>query len=155
LLAVVLGDADWFEILRVGPVGDVEGERGEVVTIISVMISVGSVPSPCLNDAPRVAIVVDLLPYINHRSVLKAGLRWSFALRPCIVPVAGWVHQLLHLLFNIATHGLLALGIAVADWIVLVVLAIVVPPISETSSRGVTNMHRVTMALRSRERVLS
>jgi hypothetical protein len=65
------------------------------------------------------------------------------------VPVAGWAHQLLHLLFDIATRGLLALGIAVADWIVLVALAIVVPPISETSSRGATNLHRVTMVLRS------
>jgi hypothetical protein len=38
------------------------------------------------------------------------------------------------------------LGIAVADWIVLVALVIVIPPISETSSRGATNLCRVTMA---------
>jgi hypothetical protein len=119
------------------------------------VISVRSVPSSCLNDAPRVATVVDLLPCINHRGILKAGLRWSFALRPCIVPVVGWVHWLLHLLFNVATHGLLALGIAVADWIVLVALVIVVSSISVTSSRGATNIRRVTMALRSRERVPS
>jgi hypothetical protein len=71
------------------------------------------------------------------------------------VPAAGWAHQLLHLLFNVATCGLLALAIAVADWIVLVALAIVVPPRSKTSSRGVTNLRRVTMALKSRERVPS
>jgi hypothetical protein len=62
---------------------------------------------------------------------------------------------LLHLLFDIATHGLLALAISMADWIVLVALAIVVPPISETSSRGATNLRKVTMALRSQEHVPS
>jgi hypothetical protein len=148
-LAVVLGDTDWFEILGVGPVGDVGGERWEAATIIGIMISIGSVPSPCLNDAPWVAIVVELLPQINHRSILMAGLGWSIALRPCIMSVVGWVHWLLHLLFDVATCGLLALGIAMADRIVLVVLAIVVPPKSETSSRGATNLHRVNMALRS------
>jgi hypothetical protein len=71
------------------------------------------------------------------------------------VPVTGWAHRLLHLLFDVATHGLLALGIAVANWIVLVVLAIVVPPVSGTSSRGATNLRNVTMALRSQEHVLS
>jgi hypothetical protein len=62
---------------------------------------------------------------------------------------------LLHLLFDVATCGLLALGIVVANWIVLVVLTIVILPISGTSSRGATNLRRVTMALRSREHVLS
>jgi hypothetical protein len=65
------------------------------------------------------------------------------------MPAAGWAPWLLHLLFNVATCGLLALAIAVADWIVLVALAIVVPPRSETSSRGATDRRRVTMALRS------
>jgi hypothetical protein len=60
---------------------------------------------------------------------------------------------LLHLLFDVATRGLLALGIAMADWIVLVALAIVVPPISGASSRGAANLRSVTMALRSREHV--
>jgi hypothetical protein len=69
------------------------------------------------------------------------------------VPAAGWKHHLLHLLFDGAMRGLL--GLAIADWIVLVELAIVVPPISETSSRGATNLHRVTMALRSQEHVPS
>jgi hypothetical protein len=62
LLAFILGDADWFEILGVGLVGDAGGERREAVSIIGVVISVGSVPSPCLNDASRVATVIDLLP---------------------------------------------------------------------------------------------
>jgi hypothetical protein len=69
------------------------------------------------------------------------------------MPIVGWAHRLLHILFDVATHGLLALGIAVADWIFLVALAIIVPPISETSSRGATNLHSVIMALRSREHV--
>jgi hypothetical protein len=62
LLAVVLGDANWFEVLVVGPVSDVEGECGEAVTIVGIKISIWSVLSPCLNDAARVATVVDLLP---------------------------------------------------------------------------------------------
>jgi hypothetical protein len=62
LLAIVLGDAEWFVILGVGPVDDVGGEHRKAVTIIGVMIYVGSVPSPCLNDAPRVTTVVDFRP---------------------------------------------------------------------------------------------
>jgi hypothetical protein len=68
---------------------------------------------------------------------------------------AGWAPQFLHLLFNVATCGLLALAFAVADWIVLVALAIVVPPRCETSFRGATNLRRVTMVLRSRGHVPS
>jgi hypothetical protein len=40
LLAVVLGDTDWFKILGVGPVGDAGGERREEVTIIGIVISI-------------------------------------------------------------------------------------------------------------------
>jgi hypothetical protein len=60
---------------------------------------------------------------------------------------------LLQLLSDVATRGLLALGIAMANWIALVVLAIVVPPISRAFSRGATNLRQVTMALKSREHV--
>jgi hypothetical protein len=62
LLAVVLGDSDWFEVLGVRFLGDVGGERGEAVTIISVGILVRLVPSPCLYEAPHISAVVDLLP---------------------------------------------------------------------------------------------
>jgi hypothetical protein len=62
LLAIILGDPDWFKILGVGFLSDVGGESGEAVIIIVVVVSVGSVPSPCLDDAPRIAAVIDLLP---------------------------------------------------------------------------------------------
>jgi hypothetical protein len=149
LLAIILGDPDLFKILRVGFLGDVGGEGGEAVVVAIIVVSIGTLPSPCLDDAPRVAAIIDLLPKINHGSILEGGLGWSFTFRPCIAPVARWASGLLHLLFDIATCGLLALGIAMADWIVLVALAIVVPPRSAASSRGATNLRSVTMALRS------
>jgi hypothetical protein len=43
LLAIVLGDADWFQILRIGFLGDVGGESREAVTIVGILISVGLV----------------------------------------------------------------------------------------------------------------
>jgi hypothetical protein len=70
LLTVVLGDADWFEVLGIGTIGDVGGERGEAVTIVNVMVSVKSVPSSCLNDAPCDATVIDLLPAISRKGIL-------------------------------------------------------------------------------------
>jgi hypothetical protein len=149
LLAIVLGDTDWFKILAVGFLSDVGGESGEAVTIVGILICVGSVPSPCLDNAPHVTTVVDLLPEISRRSIQKAGLGWNFALRPWVVLAVGWAPRSLHLLFNIATHGLLALVIAMADWIVLVALAIVIPPRCKTSSMGAINLSRVTMVLRS------
>jgi hypothetical protein len=145
LLAIILGDHDWFKILGVGFLSVVGGEGGEAVVIVVVVVPIGMVPSPCLDDAPRIAAIIDLLCKINSGSVVKAGLGWSFTLRPCIVPVARWASGLFHLLFDVATHGLLA----------LVALLIVVPPISGASSRGETNLHSVTMALRSREHVPS
>jgi hypothetical protein len=66
---------------------------------------------------------------------MEAGHGWRFALRPCIGPVVRWVSGLLHLLFDVAMCGLVALGIAMADWIVLVALAIVIPLVFGTSSR--------------------
>jgi hypothetical protein len=110
-----------------------------VIVIVVVVVSVGTVPSPCLDDASRSTAIIDLLPKINRGSVMKAGLMWSFNLRPCIAPVARWASGLLYLLFDVATRGLLA----------LVALAIVVPPVPGASSRGATNMRSVTMALRS------
>jgi hypothetical protein len=85
------------------------------------------------------AAIIDLLPKINHGSVVKAGLGWSFALRPCIAPFARWASGLLYFLFDVAKRGLRA----------LVALAIVIPPVPRASSRGVTNLRSVTMALTS------
>jgi hypothetical protein len=62
LLAVVLGDSNWFELLGIGFVGDVGGEGGEAVVVIVIMVLVGMVPSPCLDNTPRVVAVIDLLP---------------------------------------------------------------------------------------------
>jgi hypothetical protein len=50
LLAIVLGDADSFKILGVGFLGDVQAESREAIIIIIVVVSVGSVPSPCLRS---------------------------------------------------------------------------------------------------------
>jgi hypothetical protein len=38
------------------------------------MVPISMVPSPCLNDAPRVAAIIGLLPEINRGSIVKAGL---------------------------------------------------------------------------------
>jgi hypothetical protein len=89
--------------------------------------------------------IIDLLSKINRGSVVEAGLRWSFALRPCVAPVARWASGLLYLLFDVATRGLLALD----------ALAIIVPPVLGASSRGAANLHSVTMVLRSRGHVPS
>jgi hypothetical protein len=120
LLAIILGDPDWFKIIGVGFLGDVGGEGREAFVIVIIVVPVRMVPSPCLDDALRVAAIIYLLPKINRGSVLEASLGWSFALRPCIMMVVRWASGLLHLLFDAATLGLLALGIAMADWIVLV-----------------------------------
>jgi hypothetical protein len=145
LLAIILGDPNWFKIHGVGFFSDVGGEGGEAVIIIVVVVPVGTVSSSCLDDAPRVTAIIDLLLKINRRSVVEAGLRWSFSLRPCVAPVARWVSGLLYLLFDVATRGLLA----------LVALAIVVPPVPWASSRGAANLCSVTMALRSRGHIPS
>jgi hypothetical protein len=140
-----LGNPDWFKILGVGFLNDVGGEGGEAVVIVVIMVPIQTVPSPCLDDALHVVAIIGLLPKIDRRSIVKAGLGWSFTLRPCITPVARWVIGLLYLLFDVATHGLLA----------LVVLAIIIPPVPGASSRGATNLRGVTIALRSRGHVLS
>jgi hypothetical protein len=79
LLAIILGDPDWFKILGVGFLSDFGGEGGEAVVIIVVVVPVEMVPSPCPDDASCIAAIIDLLPKINRGSIVKAGLRWSFA----------------------------------------------------------------------------
>jgi hypothetical protein len=111
LLAVILRDPDWFKILGVGFLSDVGGEGEEEIVIVIVVIPIGTFPSSCLNDAPCVLAIIDLLPKINHGSVMEAGLGWSFTLRPCITPIVRWASGLLHLLFDVATRGLQALGL--------------------------------------------
>jgi hypothetical protein len=55
----------------------------------------------------------------------------------------GAAHRLLHLLFNIATRGLLALVIAVADCIVLVALAITIFVIWNLSAATTLSKHYI------------
>jgi hypothetical protein len=103
------------------------------------------VPSPCLNDALRIAVVVDLLPEIDRRSVVKAGFGWSLAVRPCATLVTRLASRLLYFLFGVATHGLVA----------HVALATVVPPVPGASSGGAIDQRSVTMAVRPRGQVPS
>jgi hypothetical protein len=145
LLAIILGDPDWFKILRVGFFCAVRGEGRKVVVVVIIVVPAGTVPSPCLNDAPRIMAIIDLMPKIDHGSVMKVGIGWSLALRPCFVLVARLASGLLYFLFNVATHGLVA----------YVALTIVGPPVSGASSRGATNLHGVTIALRPRGQVPS
>jgi hypothetical protein len=60
--------------------------------------------------------------YLSGRSLLVASMMRHalqpsliFCLEAFIAPVARWASGLLHLLFNVATRRLLALGMAVAD----------------------------------------
>jgi hypothetical protein len=69
------------------------------------------------------------------------------------VLAAAWSRRLLHLLFDDAMRGLLALAIAVAALIVLVALAVVTPSGSDSTSRGATDLCRVIVTLGSREGV--
>jgi hypothetical protein len=81
---------------------------------------------------------MDLLPEIDRGSVVKAGLSWSLALRPCTTLVARLVSRLLYFLFGVAMHGLVA----------LVALVIVVPLVPGASSGGATDQRNFTMAHR-------
>jgi hypothetical protein len=129
VLAVILGDSDWFKILGIGFFSDVGGEGGEAVILVVIMVPVGMVPSSFLNDALRVAAIIDFLPEIDHGSVMKAGLGWSLALRPCVMLVARLASRLLYFLFGVAMHGLVA----------LVALATVIPPVPGASSGAPTS----------------
>jgi hypothetical protein len=145
LLAVILGDPDWFKILWVGFPSDVGGEGGEAFVVILIVVPFGMGLSPCLDDALRVTAIIDLLPKINRGNVVKAGLGCSFAMRPCVAPIARRASGLLYLLLDVATRGLRA----------LVALVIVIPPVPGASSRSATNLHGVTIALSSRGHVPS
>jgi hypothetical protein len=81
-------DSDLFKILRIGFFNDVVGKGGEAVVVVIVEIPVGMVPSPYHNDAPSIMAIIDLLPEVDHGSVVKAGHGWSLALRPSITLVA-------------------------------------------------------------------
>jgi hypothetical protein len=89
--------------------------------------------------------VIDLLPELDCGSIVKAGIGWSLALRPCAMLVARLECRLLYFLFGVAACGLVA----------LVALATVVPLVPRASSRGATDQHSVTLALRPRGQVVS
>jgi hypothetical protein len=139
LLAVVLGDSDWLKLFGIGFFDDVGGEGGEAVVVIIVVVPVEMVPSPCLDNTLRVAAVVDLLPEVDQGSIVKAGLEWSLALRPCAMLVARLVSRLLYFLFSAATRGLMA----------LVALATIVPPVRVAPFGGATDQCSFSMALGS------
>jgi hypothetical protein len=83
LLTVVLGDSEWFEVLWVGLVHNAGSEGGRAVTIVVVVAPAGTAPSPRFNNKPRVTAFIDLLPKVDHGSVVKVGLEWILALMPC------------------------------------------------------------------------
>jgi hypothetical protein len=109
LLVVVLRDSDWFKLLGIGFFSDVGGEGWEAIVVVIIIVPVKMVPSPCFNNTPRIAAVIDLLPEIDRGSVVKASLKWSVALRPCAMLVARLVSRLLYFLFSVAMRGLVAL----------------------------------------------
>jgi hypothetical protein len=135
LLTIILGDSDWFELLWIGLVDDVDGESGEAVVVVIVVAPAGTVPSPCFNNTPRVAAFIDLLPEVDRGSVMKAGLEWILALIPCTTLDAS---GLLYFLFIVATRGRVA----------LFALAVVVPPTPGASSGGAINQRGSAMVLR-------
>jgi hypothetical protein len=140
LLAVVLGDFGWFELLGIGFVGDVGGEGGEEVIVVVVVVLVGMVPSPCFDNTSHIATVIDLLLEVNRGGVVKAGLEWSLALRACTMLVARLASRLLYFLFLVA----------MAERVTLVALVAVVPPVPGASSGGATDQRSFAMVLGSR-----
>jgi hypothetical protein len=93
------------------------------------VVLVGTVPAPCFDNTPCVKAVIDLLPKVDRGGVVKAGLEWSLAFRPCTMMVARLASRLLYFLFLIATRGRVA----------LVVLAAFVAPVPGASSEGATD----------------
>jgi hypothetical protein len=141
LLTIILGDSDWFEVLRVGLVGDAGSEGREAIAVV-VMVPVKMVPSPCFNNKPCVEGLVDFLPKVDRGSIMEVGFDWILAAVLCPMLVA---RGLLYFLFVVPTRGQVA----------LIALAIVVPPTSMASSRGATDQRGVTMLLRPQELILS
>jgi hypothetical protein len=90
----------------------------------------------------RVTAFIDLLPEVNHGSVVKASLEWILALMPCTTLVAS---GLLYFLFIVATRG----------WVALIVLAVIIPPSPGASSGGATHQRGFAMVLRPQERIPS
>jgi hypothetical protein len=109
------------------------------------MVPVGMVPSPCFDNTPCVTAIIDLMPEVDRGSVVKAGLKWSFALRPCTMLVARLVSRLLYFLFLIATRG----------WVTLVALAAIVPPVPGASSEGATDQRSFAIVLRPQGQIPS
>jgi hypothetical protein len=102
------------------------------------VVLVGAFPSTCFDSMPRIAAIIDLLPEVDCGSVVKAGLEWSLALRPCTMLVARLASRLLYFF----------LLIAMRRRVTLVALAAVVPPVPGASSRGATDQRGFAMALR-------
>jgi hypothetical protein len=142
LLTVILGDSDWFEVLRVGLVGDAGGEDKEAVAIIVVVVPAGTVPSPRFSNKRRITTLIDFFPEVYRGSIMEVGLDWILAVVPCPPLVE---RGLLYFLFIVATRGRVA----------LVALAVVVPPTPVASSRGATDQRGITVMLRPRELILS
>jgi hypothetical protein len=145
LLTVVLGDSDWFELLGIGFIGDFGGEGREAVVVVVVVVLVGTGPSPCFDNMPRVAAVIDLLPEVDCGSVMKAGLEWSLVLKPYTMLVVKLASRLLYFLFIVAMHGRVA----------LFALAAVIPLASGASSGGAADQCGFSLALRPRGRIPS
>jgi hypothetical protein len=116
-----------------------------VVTVIVVLVLAGTVPSPCFDNTPRITAIIDLLPEVDCGSVVKAGLEWSLALRPCTMLVTRLASRLLYFLFLIATCRQVA----------LIALAAIVPQVPRASFGGVTDQRNFAMALRPRGRIPS
>jgi hypothetical protein len=93
------------------------------------------VPSPCFNNKPRVAALIDFFAEVDRGSIMEVGLEWILAVVPSCCG------GLLYFLFIIVTRG----------WVALIVLAVVVPLTPVASSRGVTYQRSITMLLRTRE----
>jgi hypothetical protein len=140
LLTIVLRNFDWFELLGIGFVGDVGGEGRKVIAVVIIMVLAGTVPSPCFDNTPCIVAVIDLLPEVDRGSIVKAGLEWSLALRPCASLVARLASRLLYFLFINAIRG----------WVALIPLAAVVPPVLGASSKGMTDQQGFAMVLRPR-----